>query len=260
MTGLKGSELKAKISRGEKVFGTWLSITDPAVARMYTQLGFDFLLIDMEHSVINPETLQTMLMMFSDTPVCPIVRVPWHEPNWSKWALDAGAEGIIFPNVTSAEQAKRLVAQCKYPPQGERGFFPKCASNFLMDMPEYLDGINDRIQVWMQIESVEGLRNMEEIVKVPGLDTVLIGPADLSFSLGIGNQYENPIFDHALEEIFSKAHKAGIPVAYHMYEISEKALAKGKEASLFSFGFDIVFARLGALQALNNVRTGLEKM
>jgi 2-keto-3-deoxy-L-rhamnonate aldolase RhmA len=226
---------------------------------MYTQLGFDFLLIDMEHSVINPETLQTMLMLFSDTRVCPIVRVPWHEPHWAKWALDAGAEGIIFPNVTSAEEAKQLVAQCKYPPQGERGFFPKSASNFLLNLPEYLDGINERIMVWMQIESVAGLKNMEEIVQVLGLDTVLIGPADLSFSLGIGNQYENPIFNQALEQIFEKAHAAGMPVAYHMYEISEKALEKGKQASLYSFGFDIIFARLGAVQALENVRNGLRK-
>ncbi len=260
MTGLKGSELKAKISRGEKVLGTWLCITDPAVARMFTQLGFDFLLIDMEHSVINQQTLQTMLMLFADTPTCPIVRVPWHEPNWSKWALDAGAEGILFPNVTSAEQAKQLVAQCKYPPLGERGFFPKSASNFMMDLPGYMDGINERIQVWMQIESVEGIRNMDEIVKVHGLDSVLIGPADLSFSLGVGNQYDSPVFDHALEEIFSKARQAGIPVAYHMYEISEKALAKGKDANLFSFGFDILFAQSGAKQALDKVRTGLEKM
>jgi len=226
---------------------------------MFTQLGFDFIMIDMEHSVIDPHDLQTMLLTFADTPTCPIVRVPWHEPNWSKWALDAGAEGIIFPNVTSAEQAKRLVAQCKYPPQGERGYFPKCASNFMMDIDEYMDGINERIQVWMQIESVEGLKNMEEIIRVPGLDTVLIGPADLSFSLGVGNQYENPVFDHAIEEIFSKAREARMPVAYHMYEISEKALAKGKEASLFSFGFDILFAQAGALQALKTVRSGLEK-
>jgi len=260
MTGLNGLLLKEKIARGEKVFGTWLSVTDPAVTRMFTQLGFDFLLLDMEHSVINQHDLQTMLLMFSDTPVCPIVRVPWHEPNWSKWALDAGAEGILFPNVTSAELAKKLVAQCKYPPQGERGYFPKIASNFMLDVKEYMNGINDRTVVWMQIESVQGLEKMEEIMRVPGLDAVLIGPADLSFSLGVGNQYEDPLFDRALEQIFRKAKEANIPVAYHMYDTAEKALSKGKEAAIFSFGFDILFAQAGALQALNHVRSGLGKV
>jgi 2-dehydro-3-deoxyglucarate aldolase len=258
MTGLKGTQLKQKIAQGQKVFGTWVGITDPAVTRMFTQLGFDFLLIDLEHSMVNRETLQAMLLMFSDTPTCPIVRVPWHEPNWSKWALDAGAEGILFPNVTTAEQARRLAAQCKYPPEGERGFFPLKASNFLIDLPEYMDGINERIQVWMQIEHVEGIRNMDEILKVPGLDAVLIGPADLSFSLGVGNQYDHPSFEAALEEIFDKARQAGMPVAYHMYDISEQALQKGKDASIFSFGFDIIFARLGALQSLEKVRSALK--
>lgn len=260
MTGMKGTELKAKIARGEKAIGTWLSITDPAVTRMFTQLGFDFLLLDMEHSVINQHDLQTMLLMFADTPTCPIVRVPWHEPNWSKWALDAGAEGILFPNVTSAELARKLVAQCKYPPEGERGYFPKIAANFMMDIDEYMDGINDRTVVWMQIESVDGMKHMDEIMRVPGLDAVLIGPADLSFSLGVGNQYDSPVFNQALEEIFDHAEKAGLPVAYHMYDVSEQALAKGRRAGMYSFGFDILFARQGALQTLNAVRSGLQKL
>jgi 2-keto-3-deoxy-L-rhamnonate aldolase RhmA len=258
MTGMKGSELKKKISQGQRVLGTWLSISDPAIARMYTQLGYDFLIIDMEHSALNPETMQRMLLMFSDTPTCPLVRVPWHEPNWSKWALDAGAEGILFPNVTSAELARQLVAQCKYPPEGERGFFPKTASNFLMNLPEYMQDINERILVWIQIEHVDGLHNLDEIAQVPGLDALFIGPADLSFSLGIGNQYDHPEFDAALERIFAGARKAGVPVAYHMYEISEKAIQKGKAAQIFTFGFDILYARLGALQALEQVRKTLQ--
>lgn len=257
MTGLKGSELKKRIAEGQQVLGTWVSLTDPGLTRMFAQLGFDFLLIDLEHSAIDREMVQNMLLMFNGTPTCPIVRVPWHEPHWTKWILDAGAEGILFPNVTSAEQARGLAAQCKYPPEGVRGFFPKAASNFLLDLPEYMQDINERILVWMQIEHIEGVRNMEEILAVPGLDAVLVGPADLSFSLGVGNQYNHPDFDAALAQIFAKAKAAGIPVAYHMYDVSEEALAKGKEARIFSFGFDFIFARMGAQQALAQVRKGL---
>ncbi len=259
MTGLKGSILKNKIASGEQLLGTWLGISDPLVARMFTQLGFDFLLIDMEHTAMNAETLQAILLTFAGTDVCPIVRVPWHEPHWVKLALDAGAEGIVFPNVNSAAQAARLAALCKYPPQGERGFFPKTASNFMLDLPEYMDGINERIQVWMQIEHVDGLANLDEILRTPGLDAVLIGPADLSFSLGIGNQYDHPDFEAALERIFDGAEKAGVPVACHLYEISEKAVQRAKRARMLSFGFDIIFARLGAQQALQQVRRALGK-
>ena len=255
---MKGSELKEKISQGQQVLGTWLGISDPSVARMYTQLGFDFLIIDMEHTALNPESLQTMLLLFAGTPTCPIVRVPWHEPNWSKWALDAGAEGILFPNVTSAETAGRLASQCRYPPAGERGFFPKAASNFLMNLPEYLEGINERIQVWVQVEHIDAMRNLEEIAQQPGVDALFIGPADLSFSLGIGNQFDHPDFDSALQRIFNVAKNAGKPVAYHMYEVSEKALLKGKNAQIISFGFDLVFARLGAQQALEQIRKTLQ--
>ena len=257
MTGLKGSELKKKIAGGQRVLGTWVSITDPAMTRMFTQLGFDFLLIDMEHSAVGRETVQNMLLAFSDTPTCPIVRVPWHEPHWTKWVLDAGAEGILFPNVTSGEQARQLAAQCKYPPEGVRGYFPKTASNFMLDLPEYMQDINERILVWMQIEHVQGIDHLDEILPTPGLDAVLIGPADLSFSLGIGNQYDHPDFQAALDRIFTQAGQAGVPVAYHMYEVSEHALEKGKDARIFSFGFDFIFARQAAQQALKTVRGAL---
>jgi len=254
MTGLKGSDLQQKITSGQKVFGTWVSATDPSFARMFSQLGFDFILIDMEHSALNPETLQTLLLMFSDTPTCPIVRVPWHEPHWSKWALDAGAEGILFPNVTSAEIAQQLASQCKYPPEGERGFFPRTASNFLLELPEYMHEINQRIQVWMQIEHIKAVENIEPILNTPGLNAVLVGPADLSFSLGIGNQYTHPTFDRTLQLILSKAQQAGIPAACHLYEISEEALVKCKEVQIFSFGFDFLFAQMGAKLSLDKVK------
>jgi 2-keto-3-deoxy-L-rhamnonate aldolase RhmA len=255
MTGLKGSELKKKIARNEKVFGTFLGITDPTVTRLFAQLGFDFLIIDMEHIALNPETVQQMLLMFEGTNTCPIVRVPWHEPTWTKWVLDFGAEGIMYPNVSSGDTARQVVSNSKYPPQGARGFFPRIASNFLMDLPEYLDGINERIIVWAQIEHKDGVENIDEILKVPGIDAVYIGPADLSFSMNIFSQYENPVFWDSVERISTAARNAGVPLAYHLSDLSEAEVEKvNSYAQIFSFGMDWFFAKDGAESRLEMVK------
>jgi 2-dehydro-3-deoxyglucarate aldolase len=255
MSGRRGSQLKTKIASGEAVFGTFIGLTDPVMARIFAQVGFDFLLIDTEHNMYNPETLQQVLLMFEGTDTCPIVRVPWYEPVWTKWALDCGAEGILFPYVTSAEDARRVVANCKYPPQGMRGFFPRAASNFLLDLDDYMAGINERILVWTQIEHMSAIKNLEEILAVPGIDAMFIGPADLSISMGKLSQYEDPAYLKAIKHVFESAKKAQVPVAYHMYDDSPefvKQIVGGVQ--IFSYGFDWIFARQGAANYLVKIK------
>jgi 2-keto-3-deoxy-L-rhamnonate aldolase RhmA len=255
MSGLKGSELKKRIDTGSPILGAWLTITDPVVARIFVQLGFDFLIIDTEHNAMNLETLQTLLLMFEGSSTCPIVRVPWHEPAWSKWALDAGAEGILFPNVANVPAAQQVVANCKYPPQGTRGFFPKTASNFLMNMKEYVSGINDRIQVWVQIESVEGVQNLPDILKVEGIDCFFIGPADLSSSLGILHQYDTPLFKETLQTIITQTREAGLPVGYPASEPPEKIIDRIHNGiQIITIGQDFAFASSAALKQIEDVR------
>lgn len=161
----------------------------------------------------------------------------------------------MYPNISSADAARQAVSNSKYPPQGTRGFFPRVASNFLMDLPEYLDGINDRIIVWAQIEHKDGVDNINEIVKVPGIDAFFIGPADLSFSMGILNQYENPVFWDAVERISVAAHNAGVPIAYQLYDLSQEEVEKvSSYAQIFSFRFDWLFAKEGAESRLEMVK------
>lgn len=261
MTGMKGSQLKAKIARQEPVFGTFLGVTDPAMARIFAQIGFDFLLIDMEHCVFSPETLQQVLYMFEGTHTCPIVRVPWHEQVWTKWALDAGAEGILFPNVMTVDAARQAVANCKYPPEGIRGFFPRVASNFLTDLDEYMDGINDRIVIWAQVEHIDAVDRLDSILEVPGIDALYIGPADLSMSMGILNQYDNPLFLNAIQKVFTQAARVGMPVAYHLYDYSPELINKiSTSVQIFSYGFDWIFARQAAAGYLKDIKRSLAKV
>ena len=255
MTGLKGSALKEKIASGQPVIGTFVGTADPLMARLFAQLGFDFIIIDTEHHAINNETLQQMLLYFEGTKTCPIVRVPWHEPAWTKWALDFGAEGIMFPNVINAAAAQQAVSNCKYPPDGSRGFFPKNASNFLMDLADYLQDINERILVWTQIEHIQAVENLDQILQVPGIDALYIGPADLSLSMGILGKYDDPRYLETVETIFSKAKRAGVPVAYHLYEDSPEFVHKIRHGvQIYSYGMDWLFAQQAATAYLKNFR------
>ena len=258
MTGVKGSTLKQKIKSGKPVLGTFIGSTDPSLTRIFAQIGFDFLIIDLEHGLINPETLQQMLLLFEGTPTCPIVRVPWHEPAWAKWALDCGAEGLLFPNINNADTAHQVVAHCKYPPQGSRGFFPKAASNFLINIDEYMQDINERIQVWVQIEHQDGIKNLDEILQVTGIDALFIGPADLSMSLNVYNDYQNDIFINAVNTVLDKAAENKTALVYHLYELSQEAanLAKDK-TNIFSLGYDFIFAQKGARKAIQDIQNVL---
>jgi|YNPMSStandDraft_1061717.scaffolds.fasta_scaffold18818_1 2-keto-3-deoxy-L-rhamnonate aldolase RhmA len=255
MSGLNGKVLKARLQQGQTLIGAWITITDPTVARMFAQIGFDFLIIDLEHTAIHQESLQHILLMFEGTDSCPLVRIPWHDLVWVKWALDCGAEGVLFPNIRSAEEARRAVRLAKYPPQGERGFFPRVASNFLTQLNEYLDGIHERIHVWIQIEDVQGVGNLDEIFAVDGIDAVLVGPADLSLSMGILGQWEHPRFLEALQTILAAGRRYGIPVGYPADDSSAHAIRRLKEGFQFvTAGMDSLYVQKAARETLKALR------
>ncbi|MEJ5201841.1 MAG: aldolase/citrate lyase family protein [Anaerolineales bacterium] len=255
MSGLNGKVLKERLQQGQTLIGAWITVTDPTVARMFAQIGFDFLMIDLEHSAIHQESLQQIVLMFEGTDTCPLVRVPWHDLVWVKWALDCGAEGILFPNIRNAEEARRAVRLTKYPPDGERGFFPRVASNFLNQLNEYLDGINERINVWIQIEDLQGIRNLDEIFAVGGFDAVLVGPADLSLSMGILGQWEHPQFKQALEAVLAAGRRYGIPIGYPADDSSAHAVRRLKEGfQLVTAGVDGLFAQRAARETLQTLR------
>jgi 2-keto-3-deoxy-L-rhamnonate aldolase RhmA len=224
MPEYQGRRLRQKLNAGEKVLGAWISSSDPIMNTLMIDAGFDFLLIDMEHAAINIESLQQIMLFFRNQPTCPLVRVPWHERSWVKWALDCGAEGILFPNVTTAAEARQAVALCKYPPDGIRGYFPRAASNFLKNTADYLSDVNQRIHVWIQIEDIQAIDRLDDIFDVPGIDGVLIGPADLSLSMGILGQVEQPQFKQALQRIILAGKQHHIPIGYPADDSAANAL------------------------------------
>ena len=257
MAGLKGNLLKERMKLGEKIVGGWITMTDPIVARIFSQVGFDFVLFDLEHSAIHQETLQTMLLLFEGSQTCPIVRVPGHDPIWTKWALDAGAEGIVFPNVRTEQEARQVVQMTKYPPQGVRGFFPRVASNLTTQMSEYLDGINDRINVWIQIEDIQAVDHLDAIFSVEGVDAVFVGPADLSLSMGILSQWEHPEFQEAIQNILKSGAKHHLPIGYPVDDTAEKALFRLRQGFQFvTTGMDSLLLQRAARDVLKEIERG----
>jgi 2-keto-3-deoxy-L-rhamnonate aldolase RhmA len=204
--------LKAKLKAGQAVIGGWLSLNDPVAAEILARVGFDFLIIDTEHSPWDLVTLQTALMGFNGADTAPIVRVAWNDHVRIKQALDMGVEGILAPMVRTVEDCRQLVGSCRYPPQGTRGFGPRRASNYYRNLDEYAAIANEAIFVMPQIEDVATLSALEEFLAVPGIDAVAIGPNDLSGTTGFFRQYDHPANAGAIDRIIAGAKAAGIPV------------------------------------------------
>ncbi len=209
---MRTNHVKEKIKRGEPVLGAWLNIPNTTTARIMARLGFDWLLIDMEHSAHNPTLMADMVATIADAGTCaPLVRIPFNNVEWFKWALDSGAWGVIVPMVNTREEAEHAVSWSKYPPEGTRSIGGQLAPYAFgtTDRAAYAQAANDEIMVIVQIESASALQNLDEILSVPGLDVAFVGPNDLHASIGLTPSTEGaePDFMAALERIKATAKK-----------------------------------------------------
>lgn len=209
----RGAALKARMKDGEVVYGAWAALPSPMVAEIVADTGFDLVLIDTEHGPAGYETLASMLMAFRGTQTVPMVRVPWNDPVLIKRALDAGAEGILCPNVRTAAEAKAAVAACLYPPDGERGFGPLRASGYYRHADSYVTAANANLVVAIQIEDQRAVDDIDAIVAVPGLDLIVTGPNDLSGTYGLFRQHGHQTLVAARSKIVTAALAAGLPVS-----------------------------------------------
>ena len=209
---MRTNHVKEKLKRGEPVLGAWLSFPGVPSARIMARLGFDWLVVDMEHTAQNPGLMADMVATIADAGTCaPIVRIPANSVEWFKWALDAGAWGVVVPMVNAREEAQRAVECSKYPPLGTRsigGAFGPYGFG-VTDWPGYARTANDEIIVAVQIESIQALKNLDEILSVPGIDVAFVGPNDLHAQLGLtpSSDGAEPEFADALERIKAAARK-----------------------------------------------------
>lgn len=212
---MRKNHVKDQLKQGKPSLGAWLSLPSTASARVMAQLGFDWLLVDMEHSAQNPALMTDMVGIVADAGIsAPFVRIPYNSIEWFKWALDAGAWGVLVPMVNTREEALRAVDAAKYPPLGNRSIGGTFASYGFgtTNRAEYYQAANDEILVMVQIESKPGLENVDSILAVPGVDLAFVGPNDLHAQLGFLPSYEGaePAFVDALERVKASASKYGV--------------------------------------------------
>lgn len=183
------STLKEKLQNREKIAGAHVILTDPCIAEMIANLGYDFIWIDTEHSAIDYSILQRHLIGARAGGTPAVVRVPWNDPILVKRVLEQGPDGIVFPVINTAKEAKRAMENCLYPPEGTRGFGPIRAIQYgFWDADEYIKQGHKELCRLIQIESEQGVENLDEILENPYIDGVIIGACDLSGSVGELNQ------------------------------------------------------------------------
>jgi 2-keto-3-deoxy-L-rhamnonate aldolase RhmA len=203
---------KQLLASGEVLLGTAVSFADPTVSEALAG-SLDFIWVDTEHNPYSLETVQAHIMAVAGTNCPMLVRVPWNDPVLIKPILDIGAAGVIVPFIRTVEDAKLAVAACRYPPEGIRGFGPRRPSNYArLGGPDFCKAANEAVVTVVQIEHIDAVNNLDGILAVPGLTSILIGSNDLSGSMGLMGQPRHPDVLAAIDAVLAKARKAGMPV------------------------------------------------
>jgi 2-dehydro-3-deoxyglucarate aldolase/4-hydroxy-2-oxoheptanedioate aldolase len=202
-------KLKQKLKEGKPLTGMIQTLDSPEIAEILSTAGFDWIFVDLEHSTLNAQAAQRILQAAAGNCPC-ILRAPCHDEAWIKKLLDIGSAGILFPRVNSAEEAGRIVKYCKYPPVGSRSVGLARAHGYGLTFQEYVDSANDDIAIVIQIEDIKAVNNIDEIVKVPGIDALFIGPYDLSGSMGKPGEVRDPEVMEKIETVRLKGLEAGL--------------------------------------------------
>jgi 2-keto-3-deoxy-L-rhamnonate aldolase RhmA len=205
--------VREKLRAGQATIGCFLGLGSPNVAELMAHLGFDWLVIETEHSPLDSAQVEHMLMAMSGTNTIPLVRVPSSDPVFIQRALDNGAMGVVVPLVKTAAEVEAIVRATRYPPVGTRGFGPLRASHYALDYPDYFTRANDNMIVALILETKEAVEHLDEIAAVPGLDAVFLGLWDLCLSMGLNPlKMPFPETDAAIQRALEVGRKTGLGV------------------------------------------------
>jgi 2-dehydro-3-deoxyglucarate aldolase/4-hydroxy-2-oxoheptanedioate aldolase len=245
--------LKARVRAGEVLIGPIVTLSSPDVAEALAQVGFDYLWIENEHAPLGVLEAQRMLQAVGGG--CPtLIRVPTNDPVWLKKTLDTGCDGVVVPLVKSAAEARRAVDACRYPPAGNRGVGITRAHRYGLGFAEYVEAANEEIAVVLQVEHAEAVENVEAIAQVPGVDALLVGPYDLSGSMGLLGQVDHPDVQAAIERVQRACEDAGMTLGIFAGtpEQARRYIAAG--FSLIALGLDVLYLWQAAQAALKQAR------
>jgi len=249
------NNLKQILASKQPAVGTWIAITDVYSVEMIAGLGFDWLLIDMEHIPISKENLRAILMAIKGSVSVPIVRVASATVENVQSALDLGAQGIMAPMINSVADAEHAVRCCRYPPQGRRGFGPIRASGYLKRADEYRSEANNETVFFAQIETPEAVGNATAILATPGVDGIYIGNADLTNFMNHDARAGAVNVQGVVDDLIKTAVNASMPIGLPTWSTAEFNRYAELGATLLTIGSDLSFLASQAETALKGVRS-----
>lgn len=252
--------LRERIRSNKPTIGSWITLGHPSIAEIMANAGFDWLVVDLEHSVIPIDVAGDLIRVIDLCGVAPLVRLTSNNPDQIKRVMDAGAHGIVVPMVNSAEEARRAVAAVHYAPQGGRGVGLARAQGYGVRFQEYLVWQKESPVVIVQIEHQDAVDNLEAILTVPGVDGLIIGPYDLSCSMGIPGQFDHPDFMAAMERIRMTAIRLGSPAGLHIVEPDQERLKQSLHEGyrFIAYSVDIRILDVGVRQGIQYFKEGVK--
>tara|TARA_R110002049_G_scaffold1537_4_gene11879 strand:+ start:34746 stop:35534 length:789 start_codon:yes stop_codon:yes gene_type:complete len=260
---LKSNHVKKILKEGGVCFGTMLRILkSPQAIALCAAQGWDYIIMDTEHNDYNVETLANCALVAKYENMTLLVRVPDKHYHLMAQILDIGSEGLVLPQVKTKEETDMIIQSTKYAPMGKRGVsISEVVTRFRShDHVEYMEWANEELLTVIQIESREGVDNIEEIVSTKGVDAIMIGPADLSQDMGIPGQLEHPDLENAFRKIIKACKKHNVAPGIHLanMELANKWIIEGMR--FVTYSYDIKLFKESSKNALMSLRSNLKKV
>jgi len=251
--------LKAKLKKNQLTIGSWITLAHPAIAEIMAKAGFEWLAVDLEHSVITIREAEELIRIIELCGVTPLVRLSTNDPIQIKRVMDAGAHGVIVPMVNSVEDAQKAVDAVYYPPIGTRGVGLARAQTYGAGFEGYKAWLKGNAIVIVQIEHIKAVNNLEEILAVDGVDGFIVGPYDLSGSLNIPGEFDHPEMVKGLHKIKNISEKTDKPSGFHVIQPDiDMLMNKIHEGYLFiAFSLDILFLGRACRDSISKIKNDI---
>ncbi len=250
----KARSFKVRLRAGELVVGAQIALADPTVVEILGRAGYDWLVIDTEHSAQTPQTVKAMLQAGVHTEAVVLARPLKLDPDLIRHYLDLGAQGILCPFINTPEQAQLLVDACRYPPAGIRGYGPRRAGVYGFDADEYFSQANDAVICVPIIETQEAIDNIDAIVAIDGIDGVSVGPMDLSIDLGVFQQFDHERYVQAVDAVRAACRKHGKAMGTGTYSLAHAIESRDAGDSLLLAAGDDFALQHGAVAVMSALR------
>jgi 4-hydroxy-2-oxoheptanedioate aldolase len=244
--------LQEVLEGGRAAIGGWCVTPASFTAEVMAQVGFDWICIDAQHGLIDYQVMVGMLQAVSRSGVAALVRVPWNDPAWIMKSLDAGASGVIVPMVNSPAEARLAAGACRYPPQGYRSWGPTRAS---LGVPDFSpEQANRSVICAVMVETVPALEQLDQIVAVPGVDAVFMGPSDFAISMGLPPHSDDPEHRRRLEAVPGVCRKHGVVAGIACGSVQLLRRWRAAGYTMLSLPSDLVMLRQAAVAMLETAR------